>query len=300
MLVAEAILRLRPRSPLEEQGRQARRRSIWQASDDEVLIYEHRPDYQGRTESHGILRGTEASLDKTGFRVVVLGDSIAAALRLPPSSSFAARLEEELGIEVLNFAVNGYRTVQEARLLELRAARFSPDVIVLQYCLNDPGNSKTPTIWFRKRSRSRLVRALTDPRDSAYVPVFGPDYGTADYWFRLYDPESRSWRSVERAFEAVARIGREQDARCVLLLFPLLLDGWKRKTVQPFHDQVTHAARKAGMEVIDLLSLYESIPVEDLRRAPGDIYHPNARGHAIAAQALARHLRREVADAVGN
>ena len=44
-----------------------------------------------------------------------------------------------------SFGTDNYTTLQEARLLETKAYRFDPDMIILRYCFNDTGNSYTPS-----------------------------------------------------------------------------------------------------------------------------------------------------------
>lgn len=310
---------------IEAQAARARADSIWTAADDPVLIYRHRRDFRRDgvrlTNGDGILRATEVAVPKPPgtFRVAVFGDSIAAGLDLAPADRFPDRLERRLAaarrdaggrVEVLNFAVNGYRTAQQARLVELQAPRFEPDLIVVQYCLNDPGNSMTPTIWFldRPRPRSYLLRRLgrlfaaggEDPRTSSFVPVFGPDYGAVSYWLRLYAPESASWRSVVDGLREIGATARRLEAPAILVVFPLFLaDDWQRPAVAPFHRQVAAAATDAGLEVVDLAEVFAAHPVADLRLAEGDIYHPNARGHRLAADALYRRLAPSLVPAPG-
>jgi len=81
---------------------------------------------------------------------------------LVPSAILELRLSARSGsprVEVLNFGTDGYGTLREARLLETRASRFDPDLVIVAYCLNDPANSDTPTGWFLdgKRPASYLV-----------------------------------------------------------------------------------------------------------------------------------------------
>lgn len=96
-ILFEAGLRQFAREPrfdaeIEAQADQARTDSIWIASEDPVLVYVHRQNYTKDgvrlTESHGILSRQEISLHKAPdtFRVVVLGDSVAAREFLAPGS----------------------------------------------------------------------------------------------------------------------------------------------------------------------------------------------------------------------
>ncbi len=300
----------------------ARTSGIFVKSANPALIYEHRPDFfrDGAriTDSHGIKRSERVPVEKPPgeTRIVVLGDSISARgswttlleRRLNESNPFGSDV-----VKVLNFAVDGYRTTQEAELLSYRAIRFQPDLLLVQYCMNDVGNNITPTRWFLDPPLSYLVEFIgrhtglgQDPALSDAVPVFGPNYNTKEYWVRMYDPASKSWGSVESGFERISVLARERDIPVMLLIFPFLIDGWRSDDVDRIHEQVKSAGEDSGFSVIDLLKEFERQPAVSLRIAPRDIYHPNETGQAIAASAVLESMplvgrrRTELPDRVGS
>lgn len=88
-----------------------------------------------------------ANPPEDAWRVLVLGDSVAFGNSVEMRDAFPQVLEEMLGEAVspgtpkpivYNLGVGGYSTKQEIRLLELTAAEFKPDFIILNYVLNDP------------------------------------------------------------------------------------------------------------------------------------------------------------------
>lgn len=97
--------------------------------------------------SHG-LRDREHSLEKpTGtFRIAILGDSFSEAFQVSQDKTFWAVLERELQampeyrdqtVEVINFGVSGFGTIQEWQMLEHYARDYSPDLVLLAFL---PGN----------------------------------------------------------------------------------------------------------------------------------------------------------------
>lgn len=299
------------------QRRQAREASIFQASDDPLLIYTLRPNYSSQgvplTESGGILRETDVPVAKPPdvARIVVLGDSIAAMLarkvhyRTPP---FPDRLESILNgrpgarrVEVLNFGTDGYGTLQEARLLETRAVRYDPDVVLVEFCYNDPGANVTPAIWFLEPEEpwsyllgyvASKLRSGTpddlDPHRALTVPDRGPTSPeTWRHWERLYDPESASWARVESGFGRIAAVARERAIPVVLVVFPLLVPQ-EEGHVAAIREQVLACARRHGLTIVDLLPAFSRHPLEELQEFPGlDPYHPSVLGQRIAARAIA-------------
>ena len=100
--------------------------------------------YNGRSNSMGF-RDYEHELRKPEgvTRVIVLGDSLTAGLWIDKDEDvFPSQLERVLNqesqrFEVFNFGVLGYNTMQEVETLKEKGLQFSPDVVVVAYCLND-------------------------------------------------------------------------------------------------------------------------------------------------------------------
>jgi lysophospholipase L1-like esterase len=101
---------------------------------DPVLGYRWNPARPG-TNSLG-LHNAEIVVPKPPGRrrLIVLGDSVAA-----PRRGFVGILQQRLQdrVEVINAAVPGYTTYQERTLLERDLLATEPDVVLLQYCVND-------------------------------------------------------------------------------------------------------------------------------------------------------------------
>jgi hypothetical protein len=76
------------------------------------------------------------------YRIAVLGDSYSEAMQVALEQAYWALLPQQLAacglqpgkrIEVLNFGVSGYGTAQEQVMLEARAMRYRPDLVLLQF-----------------------------------------------------------------------------------------------------------------------------------------------------------------------
>src|SRR4029079_9866648 len=116
------------------------------------LDYDLAPGATGRNwgtpisiTAHGF-RDREYPLARTpgSKRIVVLGDSIAFGTNLDAADTFPKRLETMYAVagrpvEGLNLAVAGYDTLNEVVFLEQTGLAFSPDVVVVGWCVNDLG-----------------------------------------------------------------------------------------------------------------------------------------------------------------
>lgn len=97
--------------------------------------------------SHG-MRDREHSIEKPAgtFRIAILGDSFSEAFQVVQARTYWSVLERELQslpefrhqtVEVLNFGVSGFGTIQEWQMLKHYASHYSPDLVLLAFL---PGN----------------------------------------------------------------------------------------------------------------------------------------------------------------
>lgn len=109
-------------------------------SDNPRLMYDHKP-YCEDTNSLG-MRDREIDADRAEDRIIALGDSITFSPGIPLQWTWPKQLERRIAngggeTKVLNFAVQGYSTVQEVETLRTKALRFRPRGVLLQYFMND-------------------------------------------------------------------------------------------------------------------------------------------------------------------
>lgn len=115
--------------------------------DAHQVIRRHDPDtgevFTDRANSHG-WRDRERSFDNPddAYRIVVVGDSNTFGYSVPAEAVYTAVLERRLradGInaEVINIAVSAWGTDQEYEALRLEGLRYGPDLVIMQFTLND-------------------------------------------------------------------------------------------------------------------------------------------------------------------
>lgn len=109
--------------------------------DDEELGYRQNPAMEGINE-RSVVHGEIAVPKPPGlYRVLYLGDSVAAASKAKPRENFVSFtrdfLETQGNYEVINAAVPGYTSYQEVLFYKRYLADTNPDLVVSVYCLND-------------------------------------------------------------------------------------------------------------------------------------------------------------------
>lgn len=104
-----------------------------------------------RINSHG-LRDREYTYEKAEgvYRILIVGDSVTYAQEVPLEQTWHELLESRLNqsdgrtVEIIAAGVGGWSTDQELLYLRHEGCRYQPDLIILQFTLNDPiGNTSS-------------------------------------------------------------------------------------------------------------------------------------------------------------
>ena len=270
---------------------------------DPVLRYEMQPhagSAPATTNAQGMLdrERTEAKPAAT-LRIACLGDSVGGDFELPRENACAV-LETELTrvlggrrVEVLNFSVPGYNALQQARAMEVKAMRFDPDAVVVLYVHNDPypelaishhlpGHLKFEHLLFN--GVTWAVSRLRSVDAHPLVRLLAGLYEKAECWQGV----------VVTAFARMAATALDHgDLPVVVAVFPLFTDP-QSPLLQAAARRVVVEARRHDFIGVDLgPELLKDHTIAQLLKPSGDLIHPNATAHRLAAQAIAKALFRE-------
>ncbi|MGI9591745.1 MAG: SGNH/GDSL hydrolase family protein [Myxococcota bacterium] len=269
---------------------------VHRASQDPELVYELVPGAETTRDGIPIRINADGFRDdpfpgprRPGeFRVVVLGDSVAAGHSVALEEAFPqlleARLRESLPAgarlaTVLNFGVYGYATRQELRLLETRGLAYEPDLVILAYHLNDPDVADAGQARHFRRPPSYLLDELR---------------GAARAWrlrrdAREYHRRIHADHGAEIAAD-FARLGTlSADSGVPVLVAVLPLFEWQRDYAwADLHRRLGELARANGLAFLDLAPRLVARPVAEVGH---NVWHPNARGHALIADELFDWIR---------
>jgi lysophospholipase L1-like esterase len=304
-LMAEGVLRLEPVAA--RLGTPA-----------EIARWNDRYDWLWERNVLGIRSPYETLRKEPGLlRVVAIGDSFTWGDKIARSdSTWPAQLEADLRrrmpeppLEVVNLGRNGFTTVNGAEMLRRLGWQFDPDLVIVQFHLNDilpsgPDFTREYSQWLfprpwvvpqRYRTGPLGRSALLDLVEGALSAIrHGDDAARTAAWTALYQGRGPEWRALADALAEMGRAAAERDVPIVLMLFPELLPDLADRVEPPFeaiHDQVARTAEEAGFGILDLTPVFVR-EGGDLRRwwaAPYD-RHPNEAAAGLAARALADHL----------
>jgi hypothetical protein len=127
-----------------------------------------------RTNSRGIRSDREIPYAKPPgvYRILGLGDSFALGYEVDVEDTYLFQLEKKLNerqagrVEVINLAVSGFGTAEELITLKAEGFKYSPDLVLLGYFVNDVENNIMSDLY--KLSGDTLARA-----SATYLPATG-------------------------------------------------------------------------------------------------------------------------------
>ena len=108
------------------------------------------------------------------MRIVAIGDSITAGQYLPSEQAWPAILSELTGYEVLNAGVANETTRQGLERFPRHVQERWPDVVIIQFGLNDCNRWKTDHYLFRvlpAAYRENLIEMVTRVRTFGAEPI---------------------------------------------------------------------------------------------------------------------------------
>ncbi len=237
-------------------------------------------------------------------RLLSIGDSFAWGFGVEFEDAYPQRLERSLTRrrrtpwEVVNLAMPGMNTVEQAAQLASEGFAYEPDVVLLGYVLNDSEDAnaaerRRAEDWAEPRPpapaglrRSALVRLVSD----RVFATLENRRRVAGY-LSMYDDQASGWRAGREALRTMGTLCRERGIPFVVVVFPLF--GNPMDDTYPFrklHETVAAAARESGAKVIDLLPAYHGLRWDVLVVNGAQDEHPNEIAHRIAADVILKAL----------
>jgi lysophospholipase L1-like esterase len=218
-------------------------------------------------------------------------------------------LDEDLpnrNIEILNFGVTGYGTLQQLGLLRSVVLDFEPDALLWQFHLNDAIN---PRVDGADRG---LGRYHARPR-SAFLAYLHRRW---DRWQRGRTSRSRRldhipldlqhqvyrWDEITDAFQMVSNLADAHGLSVWVFVYPTWPDtDWSEYTPEGFAvvDDLVARFDALGFDTLDLVAVFRRESPSRYRMTDDDPWHPNAAGHRLIAVELARWIVPKIATQSG-
>ena len=284
---------------------------------DPQLLWRMKPGFdfgQGypKLNPHGF-RGPAWARDKTPgtFRIACLGDSVTFGR---PETDYPSLLQNLLArrwpnkkIEVLNFGVPGYSSLQGLRLLQSQVLPLHPDLVVIFFGWNEHWLVQGFSDHEQKVGESPWLLRIRDGISRLRI------YQALNLALSKLRPAAARQEKLRvpadlyRAnLQAMVRACREQGAQVILATAPagfglaplpdfLTALGFIHANAElvPLHRQyngiVREVGRGEGAPVVDLEAVFEQNDLKNLFDHPDrDIIHPNPKGLDLIAASLTR------------
>lgn len=266
-------------------------------SDIPGMGHEHRPGGEGvymgvpvKINSAG-WRDDEHPLEKPAAttRIMMLGDSLTFGWGAPPDGVTSSVLDRQLNAvagtrsyEILNTGIGNTNTAMQVAYFLAEGQRYKPDVVVLNYFINDaePTPSRKQN-WLIDRSYAAVF--LASRIDTLMRSHF--ERGSwLDYYRGLYHEDQPGWREAQAAFRRLAEFCRQNHIALAVAHYPELhqLDPY------PFAEVTRKLGALAETEAVPFLDLLPGVKDKQptsLWVTPTDA-HPNK----VAAEAYAAQI----------
>ena len=275
------------------------------------------------------LRGAEAAATPSPgtVRILALGDSVVFGQGVAEDETVTAVLARRLAgrwgkpVEVFNSGTQGYDTVAEAAYLAGPGLALAPSGVVLGVSLNDydvaPAYDPTGVLtrrasappgllarsefllllrWLRTWSRGELLTQMLERADATRTPTppTNPNAASIDQLvarehLRFYhEPDPAAWARLRGALERLRDTAAAHGIWLVVAIFPESYQvGVDAPDLTP-QRRLLGLCTELNVACVDLQPAFAA--------AGGDLFqdtqHPNARGHGVAAEAIAAALAR--------
>ncbi len=288
-----------------------------------VVLWTMRPNRQDSPRSNSLgFRDDEVNIE-ADLRILLLGDSISWGDGIMlKENAFPHLLETAINgtlndtvIDLVNLSMPGYSTFQEWRVLEWYGDRIRPDMVVLQFCLNDVVERYTALAEYGggpyfmgldtrqflqgvvgtvvRNSRVaewtlRTVQRLARRRQALEVSTMA---------MATWPPHlEKAWQRVEGEIDAIHQWTERRGIPLLLVVFPYQFQIDDPSSSQP-QRRLAAFAESRGIGFVDMLK-----PFADTRRQVGrkfilqDANHLSPSGHNLTALLLLPTFKNLVED----
>jgi hypothetical protein len=191
---------------------------------------------------------------------------------------------------VINAGVGNYDTIQETEYFFTEGHKYLPDIVVLNYFLNDAEpvpQHHPPSIFERVCFACIFIAGRLD----ALARIINKKEDWADYYLSLYDyGKSRGWLDAAENIRRLAAYCKANGMKLLIASLPELHD-IEHYRFQVITELVRGAANEYGVEFVDILPYLENYSSAALWVVPSDP-HSNALAHNLIARGLFEALER--------
>jgi len=269
-------------------------RSLKTISPNKDLGHEHKPGFTARLQNVDIrinnlgMRGGEPNL-KADTKIIMLGSSITLGWGVSEELIYPSILKQSLqartnrSIEVFNAGVGNYNTFREVESFFLKYKTLNPDIIVLNYFVNDAEILPAPkSNWLLENSQ---LAVLLWSRLEQIKTKFGVQESFEEHYKNIYQNDFEGWILTKKSFAKLGKYANDRNIPVVVAMIPDI-HNLKNYPFGFIHKKIKKLSEDNGFEFVDLYDSFKNIEKpEEIWAMTGDP-HPNAKGHQLIANQL--------------
>ncbi|MEY3369728.1 MAG: hypothetical protein RLZZ361_398 [Cyanobacteriota bacterium] len=269
-------------------------RSLKKISTSKTLGHEHIPDRSARLQNVDIrindigMRGAEPNT-KADLKIIMLGSSITLGWGVSEEQIYPSILKQRVQsltskqIEVFNAGVGNYNTYREVEAFFLKYKVLKPDIIVLNYFVNDAEILPAPkSNWLLENSQ---LAVLLWSRLEQIKTKFGVQESFEEHYKNIYKDDFEGWILTQKSFAKLAKYANDRNVPVIVAMIPDI-HNLKNYPFGFIHEKIKKLSEDNGFVFVDLYDSFKDIDKpEEIWAMPGDP-HPNAKGHQMIANQL--------------
>ncbi len=251
------------------------------------------------------------------FRIVALGDSYTWGDFISNTDDiWTSVLQKNLQnnfsdkrIEVINLGIRGFTTVNELETLQKIGLNIDPDVIILQFTLNDPlpskGFKRVGGKWLKKETLNIIPYDFMHKKfisSSKFYEFLNDRFKVLQYritgttkYDQLYKEDFKGWIACQKSLYTISELAHTRGIDVILMIPPYLIKGiWTKETYpyQALYTKIITVGKRANMHVINLLPKFveQKKDFRTYHALKGHDAHPNVIAHRLFADTLEEYL----------
>jgi hypothetical protein len=266
------------------------------------VSHQHKPNASAR------LMGVDVVLNSLGHRnadltspkgkhekrIHFIGSSILLGWGVPAKDGFAESVATLLNENKpatnptkfisINAGVGNFNTVYEVALLKSQINKTDPDLIVLQYHINDaePNPAGTDSLFLQYSEFAAFLYLHFRSMSAVATQTL------AEHYQSLYLDDSPSWKRTKAALVELKELSVQHNIPMLAVLVPDLHDLTHDGPYPPLYKQLKKAFEKIGIDLIDLFpALQEKFSVRPMDAwVYRDDPHPSRLAHKVIAEQI--------------
>jgi lysophospholipase L1-like esterase len=169
--------------------------------------------------------------------------------------------------QIFNLGVIGYNTINEVEWLKEKGLRYKPDLVILQYCVNDHSNRSTLDVRLKKHNRhnSHLVPILLNPvsRILSHSRLFVFCAVNLRDILQKHSQQTSNQSAdgkqgghiVERGFREFKRLSVQHDFQTLVLISPAFEGKERFSDYSRNYERIVNMCRNYDLPFLNLLDI---------------------------------------------